>query len=97
MKRRVRSPGQYCPNSRRHTVEAACKCGAIAQVQAAKSVELRSAESDAAMIDYNRDRLLRHSFNRTAWIIIGVVVAFLVVGMYLYNSLDDDKSSATPS
>ena len=43
----------------------------------------------------NRDRLLRHSFNRTAWIVMGVVVAFIVVvGMYLYNSLDGDKSSA---
>jgi hypothetical protein len=57
----------------------------------------RPAESDAAMSDpnYNCDTVLRHGFNRTAWIIIGVVAGIIVVAsLYLYNNPDGDKSSA---
>ena len=61
------------------------------------SVAPRPAESDATMSDlnYNRDRVLRHSFNRTVWIVIGVVVTIIVVvSLYLYSSPDGDKSAA---
>ena len=45
-------------------------------------------------LNYNRDRVVRHSFNRTAWIVISVVVATIVVaGFYLYSS-GADMSSA---
>ena len=46
-------------------------------------------------LNYNRDRVLRYSFNRTVWSIVGVVVASIVVGVCLYSSYSDpDKSSA---
>jgi hypothetical protein len=49
---------------------------------------------DAALSDlnYNRDKVIRH--NRTAWIVISVVVATIVVaGFYLYSP-GADMSSA---
>src|SRR5580698_3024875 len=89
------SHGQYCTDSRRLTVEAECKCGAIAQVSGNVS-RTRPAEPDAVMSpNYNRGTVLRHGFNRTAWIVIGVVAAIIVVAsLYLYNNPDGDKSSA---
>ena len=56
-----------------------------------------SSESDAAMSDlnYNRNRMLRESFNRAAWSLMAVVVAITVfVGLCVYSSSDGDKSSA---
>jgi len=46
--------------------------------------------------NHNRDGVLRHSFTRTAWIVIGVVVAIIVViGLFISSSSDDgDRSSA---
>ena len=60
------------------------------------SVEPRPAE-DAAMsnLSYNRDRVLRDSFNRAAWSLIAVFAAITVfVGLCVYSSSDGDKSSA---
>ena len=56
-----------------------------------------SSKSDAAMSDlnYNRNRMLRESFNRAAWSLMAVVVAITVfVGLCVYSSSDGDKSSA---
>ncbi len=47
-------------------------------------------------LNYNRDKVLRHSFTMTTWIVIAVVVAIIVVvGLFIYSSSDDgDRSSA---
>ena len=46
-------------------------------------------------LNYNRNRMLRESFNRAAWSLMAVVVAITVfVGLCVYSSSDGDKSSA---
>jgi hypothetical protein len=46
-------------------------------------------------LNYNRDRVLRDSFNRAAWSLIAVFAAITVfVGLCVYSSFDNDKSSA---
>jgi hypothetical protein len=47
-------------------------------------------------LNYNRDRVLRYSFNRMTWSVVAVVAAIIfVVGVCLYSSYSDpDKSSA---
>ncbi len=59
------------------------------------SVEPRPAEGSNEQPSYNRDRVLRDSFNRAAWSLIAVFAAITVfVGLCVYSSSDGDKSSA---
>ena len=47
-------------------------------------------------LNYNRDRVLRYSFNSMTWSVVAVGAAIIfVVGVCLYSSYSDpDKSSA---
>lgn len=45
-------------------------------------------------LNYNRDRGLDDSFNRTTWAIVAVVVSIVVAGVCVSSSFDNDKSSA---
>ena len=46
-------------------------------------------------LNYNRDRMLRDSFNRAAWSLIAVVAAITIfVGLCVYSSSEGDMSSA---
>jgi amino acid permease len=46
-------------------------------------------------LNYHRDRASRDSFKRTTRsVIIAVLVLSIVVGVFVYSSVDSDKSSA---
>jgi len=46
-------------------------------------------------LNYNRDRVLRDSFNRAAWSLIAVFAAITIfVGLCVYSSFGNDKSYA---